>query len=104
MVKMYPYHFVAILGSDSEYHWAVLNGRSNEPVSREACRNSYLRLSLAHPIYEAADKPKLKKERKEGSDEKSRDCSRSSSGGSNLGAWHSPVAELLIFSKYYMEV
>ena len=46
---------------------------------------------------------KQEKERKEGSDEKSRDCSRSSSGGSNLGAWHPPVAESLILSKYYMK-
>ena len=36
VVKMHPYHFVAILGSDSERYWGALTGRSDDPVSREA--------------------------------------------------------------------
>ena len=84
MVKMHPYHFVAILGSDSEGDWAVLTGRSDSPVSRETCKNGHLRLSPAHPFGKATSKARQKKGRKEGSDEKGRDCSRSSSGGSSL--------------------
>ena len=89
---MYPYYFVAILGSDSEGDWAALTGRSDGPVSREVCRNGHLRLSPAHPIHKAAGKAGPKKQRKEGSSEKGRDCSRSSSGSSSLGAWRPPVA------------
>ena len=64
VVKMYPYYFVAILGSDSEGDWAVLTGRSDGPVSREACQNGHLRLSPAHPIHKAAGKARQKKTEK----------------------------------------
>jgi len=100
---MYPYYFVAILGSDSEGDWAILNGRSGGPVSREACRSRHLRLSPAHPIYKATGKARQKKRRKESSSEKGRDCSRSSFGGSSIGARRAPVAEALNKVKYHVK-
>jgi len=45
---MHPYHFIAILGSDSERGWAVLTGRSDGLAGREAFRNGRLRLSPTH--------------------------------------------------------
>jgi len=48
-------------------------------------------------------RPGRKKQRKECSSEKGRDCSRSSFGGSSLGAWRPPVAEALIVSTYYVK-
>ena len=63
---MYPYYFVAILGGDSEKHWAALTGRSDGPVSREACQNGHLRLSPAHPIEKAAGTARQKKTEKGG--------------------------------------
>jgi hypothetical protein len=83
---MYPYYFVAILGSNSERDWAVLTGRNDGLVSREACQNGHPWLSPAHPIHKAAGKGRQNKQRKECSSEESRDCSRSSFGGSSLGA------------------
>ena len=82
---MHPYHFVAILGSYSERGWAVLTGRSDSLDSREAFRNGHLRLSPDHPLDTTTGKANQKKGGKEGSNEKDRDCSRSSSGGSSLG-------------------
>jgi len=61
VVKMCPYYFVAILGSDSEGDWAVLTGRSDGPVSRETCQNGHQRLSLAHHVGKAAGKARQKK-------------------------------------------
>ena len=58
---MHPYHFVAILGSDSEGDWAVLTGRSNRPVNREPCQNGNLRLSPAHPFGTVTGKARQKK-------------------------------------------
>ena len=100
---MHPYHFVAILGIDSERGWAVLTGRSDGLVSREAFRNGDLRLSPDHPLRTTTGKARQKNRRKEGSNEKGRDCSRSSSGGSGLGTWHPPVEEALTVSKYFMK-
>jgi len=48
-------------------------------------------------------RPDRRKQREEGSSEKDRDCSWSSSGGSSLGAWCPSVAEALIISTYYMK-
>jgi len=66
VVKMHIYHFVAILGSDSERHWATLTGRSDGPVSRESCQNGHPRLSPAHPIHKTAGKARQKKTEKGG--------------------------------------
>ena len=63
---MHPYHFVAILGSDSERYWAALTGRSDGPVSREACQNGNLWLSPAHPGGAAAGSARQKKKEKGG--------------------------------------
>ena len=63
---MYPYYFVTVLGSGSEGDWAVLNGRSGGPVSREACRSGHLRLSPAHPLGTAVGKSRQKKTEKGG--------------------------------------
>jgi hypothetical protein len=100
---MHPYHFVAILGSDSERGWAVLTGRSDGLASRGGCQNGHLRLSPAHFFGTAMGRARQKNRRKEGSNEKGRDCSRSSSGGSSLGTWRSPMAEALTASKYFMK-
>ena len=66
MVKMHPYYFVAILGSDSERHWAALTGRSDGPLSREACQNSHLQLSPVHAVGTAAGKARKNKSEKGG--------------------------------------
>ena len=92
MVKVHPYHFIAILGSDSERGWAVLTGRSDGLAGREAFRNGQLQLSLAHPLGTVTGKARQKNARKEGSNEKGRDCSRISYGSSNLGTWYPPGA------------
>ena len=100
---MHPYHFVAILGSDSERGWAALTGRSDGLVGRKAFRNGHLRLSPAHFFGTATSKARQKNKRKEGSNEKGRDCSRSGSGGSSLRTWYPPVAEALTASEYFMK-
>ena len=100
---MHPYHFVAILGIDSERGWAVLTGRSDGLNSREVFRNGHLRLSLDHPPRTTKGNARQKNRRKEGSNEKGRDCGRSSSGGSSLGTWHPPAAEALTVRKYFMK-
>jgi hypothetical protein len=61
---MYPYYFVAILGSDSERHWAALTDRSDGSVNREAFQNGHLRLSPAHHVGKAAGKARQKKTEK----------------------------------------
>ena len=99
---MHPYHFVAILGSDSERCWAVLTGRSDGLDSHEAFQNGHLRLSPDHSLDTTTGKAN-KKRGKEVSSEKDRGCSRSSSGDSSLGTWHPPVAETLKVSKYFIK-
>ena len=81
---MHPYHFVAILGSNSEGDWAALTGR-NDDLKRGASQNDHQRLSPAHPLGTVKGKARQKNRRKEGSNEKGRDCSRSSYGSSILG-------------------
>ena len=100
---MHPYHFVAILGSNSEGDWAVLTGRNDGPVKRGASQNDHQRLSPAHRLGTVKGKARQKNRRKEGSNEKGRDYNRSSYGSSNLGTWYPPVAEALILSEYFMK-
>ena len=100
---MHPYHFIAILGSDSERGWAVLTGRSDGLGGREAFRNGHPLLPPAHPLVTATGKTRQKNRRKEGSNEEGRDFSRSVSGNSSLGTWYPPVAETLTVSKHFMK-
>ena len=100
---MHPYHFIAILGSDSERGWAVLTGRCDGLASREACRNGHPRLSPAHFFGTATGKARQKNRRKEGSNEKGGDCIRSGYLDNGLGIWHPPVAEALTVSKHFMK-
>jgi len=57
---------------------------------------------LLIPSIKLQVRPDRKKRRKEGSSEKGRDCSRSSFGGSGLGARRAPVAEALNKVKYHV--
>ena len=81
---MYPYYFVAIVGSGSGEDWAALAGRS-DGSSRDAFQFGHLRVSPAHHPGTAVDRATQKKQRKESSDEKGRDCTRSGFGDSGLG-------------------
>jgi len=98
---MHPYHFVAILGSDSEWGWAVLTGRSDGLDRREAFRNGHMRLSTTHPLDTTRGNINQRKRGKEGSNEKDSDCSRSGSGKNSLGTWYPTMAEVLKVSKHF---
>jgi len=58
---------------------------------------------LLIPSIKLQVRPDRKKRRKEGLSEKDRDCSRSSFGGSSLGARRAPVAEALNKVKYHVK-